>query len=363
MLQPMNAMTAPHLQTQGYKTLIYPGIFLLKINPATKEYFLDKKEFQYKTPNKYYGEVKSYIDFYWRSIVRNNYNGGVMLTGQKGSGKSLIAMELSNRAIQAGMRVVEITKVQFRPELLEYLDKLDNAVLFFDEFGKNFNKQQQDQMLTLLNNSLGKQRIVLITENNKINISDFIRSRPGRIRYAMHFNKLSRKTLLDYCSEFPIEEDFMADLLRVYDKAVEFQFDHLKVIVEEHLNNKDIPLDELLTLLNLDSIAMKKVLIPIEAINIKEPDKVYEIINKETAPLDNFEYGMSMYLSLKEVKEPDPEQANTQQPQNMLKFGMGNKRLNSYISKKSTIKIDDNVLEAYLDDYPDIIIRCEIDYK
>ena len=241
-----------------YQTLTYPGIFEIVKNNDNKDFFLRYKEYLYKTPKKLYGGMEDYINFYWKSFERDKYVGGLLLTGQKGSGKTVISSVLCNKAIARGLRVVEIVNIRYSPELLKFLDSLDNVVLFFDEFGKNFTTREQDKMLTLLSNINGKERLVFITENNPDRISEFIRNRPGRVKYSLHFNKLPLRVVEEFCSEFDIDEVFYKEFLEAYKTTIMFQFDHLETIVKEHINNKDMEFKKLIEVLNIEGLIGEK---------------------------------------------------------------------------------------------------------
>jgi len=295
-----------------YQTLIAPGVFEIKKDPISKEFYLDQKEYSYKVPPKLYGNMQNYVDFYWKSFERTKFVGGLMLTGQKGSGKTMIAATLCNMAIARGLRVVEITNTTFSTDLLRFIDDLDKVVLFFDEFGKNFNTQQQDKMLTLLSNISGKERLIFITENVPQRISEFIRNRPGRVKYSMHFNKLPMKVVEEYCKEFNVNEDFYKEFLSAYKSIITFQFDHLIAVVDEHLNNPMMEFDELVEMLNIDGLTGTKTLVFVSCWNIDTGD-VMNVTNSspETMTLNLLEARGMFYLSV----APIPKEADkTQQP-------------------------------------------------
>lgn len=237
----------------------FPGIYELK--QINGEYTLNYVSFKFKEPDKVYGKLPKYINFYWNAFIRRKFNSGIVLTGQAGAGKSEIAKILSNLCIEKNaMKVIQLSNIQFNQKLITFLDLMDNVVFFFDEFGKTFNTGQQDKMLTMLSNTLGMNRIVIITENHKNRISSFILNRPGRITYALHFGKLDVETIAEYCEEFNVNSDFYDDLMDAYRSLVTFTFDHLKAIVEEHMANRDMKLKELLELLNLDFISGNDIL-------------------------------------------------------------------------------------------------------
>jgi len=338
-----------------YKSLIYSGVFEIRKQPDSNDYYLEQKFYTYKTPPKLYGDMQKYVDFYWKSFIKTNFVGGLMLTGQKGSGKTLISSALCNLAIGRGMQVVEVTNIQFTPALLRFLDDLDNVVLFFDEFGKNFTTHQQDKMLTLLSNLAGRERIVFITENVPQRISEFIRNRPGRIKYSLHFNKLPLKVVEEYCREKQVDVKFYDEFISAYKAIVIFQFDHLIAIVDEHLSNPDMEFNELVELLNVEGLTGVKTLIPTTATNI-ETGTVLKIvsINPETLTIDELERGSRFYISVElPVKEPDPnEQPNP--------YGNRPDTISSTLSKDSLTSLTDDIV---IFEVKGIRVICNIERK
>lgn len=75
----------------------FPGIYELK--QIHGEYTLNYVSFKFKEPEKLYGKLPKYINFYWNAFVRRKFNSGVILTGQAGAGKSEMAKILSNLCV------------------------------------------------------------------------------------------------------------------------------------------------------------------------------------------------------------------------------------------------------------------------
>ena len=64
-------------------------------------------------------------------------NLGVILSGDKGIGKSLFARVLSSKAVKTGYPVIIVD--QFIPGIASYIESIDQeAVILFDEFDKTF---------------------------------------------------------------------------------------------------------------------------------------------------------------------------------------------------------------------------------
>jgi len=274
-----------------------PGVFEVTMTVDKKSdketYSLEQVDDRFTVPERIFGNLNYYIEYYWRAFKRHNFKSGVLLTGQKGAGKSETAKVLCNRLIDSGLRAVMLTNVSYSAELIKFLDGLDNVVFFFDEFSKIFPQWVQGKMLTLLNNGLGKTRTVIITENEKMSISNYIRNRPGRIRYSKHFDKLHISTVNEYIEYMRVtDKEFIEAFLKLYKKMTGFAFDHLQSIVTEHLDEPDVKFKELIDILNLDEFTPDKVF---KLKEIKYIGKDKELLKDKEIVVDECFFNPSRY--------------------------------------------------------------------
>ena len=264
-----------------------PGVFnvIESIgNDRRKKFTLELVTHRYDVPTRLYGKLRFYIDFYWRRFKKHNFRAGLLLTGSAGAGKTELAKILCNNAIDSGLRVITLTNVKFSIELISYLDSLNGVLLFFDEFSKTFRWDNQEKMLTLLSNTLAKERLVIMTENNKSTISEFIRNRPGRVLYSKHFSKIESETVIEYLNDHPIDIKFKDKFMDLYKRVTTFTFDHLSAIVSEHLDEPDIDFDMLIELLNLEGFSPSKVISLVDIIYTGDDDtfKDFKFDNTKT---------------------------------------------------------------------------------
>ena len=124
-------------------------------------------------------------------VLKNFYSSeknttGVLLTGDKGTGKSVTAKILAR---EAQLPIIVINSDTKEKYLEEFFKKFDQPVcILFDEVDKNFNTQQ---MLTFLDGMhKTAKKLVIMTANNEDNLSNFIKNRCSRIRYYRHYNML-----------------------------------------------------------------------------------------------------------------------------------------------------------------------------
>ena len=304
-------MFNPYFQNAFYVTGVnlpkfltsQPGVYKISLNPAlkNKQPLLEFKYKEFSLPPKLYGEIPKLADFFYEGFKRRGYKGGVMLTGEPGSGKTELAKLIANKAIKDGLRVIDLSNTNLTNEMIEYLETLDEVVLFFDEFGKIIRGARQDKLLTLFSNPAGVRRIIIITENDRYLISPFIRNRPGRIRYSKHFDKVPLSTVQDYLEDKGVDEDFYKEVIELYKRMPRFAFDHLQAIVDEYLTFPELSLKEILEILNLDFITGNKMVIPNKVlINAIE----FRIVNFNPEALQGIiEYHNNLILSVEIPRE------------------------------------------------------------
>ncbi len=86
---------------------------------------------------KVYGIHPKKADKVFKAFTKFERNLGVILSGDKGIGKSLFARILASKAVEYGYPVIIID--QFIPGIASYIESIEQeAVFLFDEFDKTF---------------------------------------------------------------------------------------------------------------------------------------------------------------------------------------------------------------------------------
>ena len=135
-----------------------------------------------------YGKHDYRAEKIMRGYKSGNRNFGVILSGKKGIGKSLMARMIAEKAIASGMPVIIVDKAI--GGIADFLSSIDQeVVIIFDEFEKTFPKEDngdpQVELLGLFDGIDGGKKLFVITCNDPRQLNEFLINRPGRFHY--HF--------------------------------------------------------------------------------------------------------------------------------------------------------------------------------
>lgn len=186
---------------------------------------------------------KFYGDLVWRRdrilntfSDRQKSNTGVMLTGNKGSGKSLLARAVCEKAAaDMDMPVIMVTQPHHGDGFNTLLENIGRpCVLFFDEFEKVYvDHGHQAQMLGVFDGTFSQRMLMIVTCNDQKQLVDFFHNRPGRFFYRWHYGPLSEDFIRSYANDNLVNKEDVASLINVSSLYSDFNFDILKAFVEE----------------------------------------------------------------------------------------------------------------------------------
>ena len=297
-----------------------------------------------EVPPKIYGKSAKYAAHFFSTFLLSEESCGAMLIGAKGSGKTELSNMIGNIAINHDLFVVEVTNIDPTTDIINYLDNLIGCVIIFDEFGKVFEMNLQDKMLTMFSHTANK-KFFVITDNDPYRISGLLIDRPGRIRYHLDMNRVEEDVVLEYCEDKGTTQEFLNELLRVYKSSTIFSFDHLKALVSEHLIDKSVSIEDIIKILNVKILGKTMILRAISVIPANPDDKsVYEITNNKTIERDAFNKGSRYYIQWKKIDNKDEahstfakSNAEPSEPRGFYSEGPGN----GFISYKDVVDINE----------------------
>ena len=191
---------------------------------------------------KIYGVHNSKIAKVLSSFKSFNRNLGVILSGQKGIGKSLFAKQLSIKAIDSGLPVIIVDR--FIPGIASYLESIEQEVLvLFDEFDKTFGNVEtgeneanpQDGLLSLFDGIAQGKKLFVITCNDIYRLNDYLINRPGRFHYHFRFSYPSADEIREYLTDKLPDTKYQSEIEKVvmFSKKVDLNYDCLRAIAFE----------------------------------------------------------------------------------------------------------------------------------
>mmetsp|Transcript_7350 Transcript_7350/g.7925 ORF Transcript_7350/g.7925 Transcript_7350/m.7925 type:complete len:403 (+) Transcript_7350:86-1294(+) len=226
--------------------------YTIGFNSCSGEYYLEKIE-PFSIPKKLYGNPERRGDRILQTFHDRKGSTGVVLSGEKGSGKTLLAKYISKVAAERdGIITLVINEPWCGETFNQFLQMIQQpAVVIFDEFEKVYNcYEKKKQMLTLLDGVYSTQKLFILTCNDKWSLDVNMRNRPGRIFYMIDYNGLDIAFIQDYCEENLSAKEHIPQIVAISKVFMAFNFDMLKAMVEEMNRYNESPMD-VLELLNV----------------------------------------------------------------------------------------------------------------
>ena len=222
---------------------------------ANKSGFYLEKTSNLDYNDKVYGNTMARVEKTFNAFKYKDSSLGVLMSGDKGMGKSLCARLMCARAIEEGMPVLIIERAY--GGLSSFISSIDQEVcVFFDEFEKTFGAKDdhegtgldpKTEMLSLLDGVSISKNLYILTCNSTYSL-DYFLARPGRIHYHFQFKYPSpqeiREYLIDNVKEDKISEEKINSVIS-YSYVRKLNYDHLNAICFELNTAEEIYLDDL----------------------------------------------------------------------------------------------------------------------
>ncbi len=211
--------------------------YVVKYNKINNYYYLEKTPL-FQVPEKLYGNVEALCDRILTTYSARNTSLGVLLSGQKGSGKSLLAKLLSVRSQKPTVIVNECFD---DAEFVSFIQSIETpSVIIFDEFEKHYDRDSQNSILTLLDGTAQSNHLYVLTANEKYRISLYFINRPGRVYYNIDYSEVDVTLLRDYISDNLNNQDYAEELFLLL-CSINCNFDQVQSVVCEMNRYKESP--------------------------------------------------------------------------------------------------------------------------
>ncbi|MBP3781786.1 MAG: AAA family ATPase [Butyrivibrio sp.] len=224
-------------------------------------FFLEKySEFKI-TDTKIYGIHTQKADKVLDSFAVFKRSLGVILSGDKGIGKSLFSRLLGVKAIEKDIPVIIVDA--YKEGIGAFLDSIQQEIMvLFDEFDKTFSEKEhgaeaQNSLLSLFDGVASGKKLFVITCNELRGLNDFLVNRPGRFHYHFRFDYPNEEDIRKYLRD-AIRIDASSEVDKVVDfsKRVALNYDCLRAIAFE-INN-GLEFSEAIKDLNIVNIEREK---------------------------------------------------------------------------------------------------------
>lgn len=190
---------------------------------------------------KVYGVHGGKVEKVMTSFAEMPRSLGVILSGDKGIGKSLFAKMLSIEAIKRGIPVIVVNS--YVSGIASYIESIEQeAMILFDEFDKTFGEVRakdgesspQTDLLTLFDGLSGGKKLFVVTCNELRKLNEYLINRPGRFHYHIRFNYPSAEEIRQYLED-RINEKYHKEIDDVisFSGKVSLNYDCLRSIAFE----------------------------------------------------------------------------------------------------------------------------------
>ena len=200
-------------------------------------FFLEKQHNMEIKEDKIYGVHKEKCEKVFNRFEKFKKNLGIILSGDKGIGKSLFARLLAQAAIKNGIPVILVN--EYIPGIDDFINEIEGEILvLFDEFDKTFAKTKdgdpQSKLLSLFDGTGTGKKMFVITCNRYDDLNEYLLNRPGRFLYHFRFEYPTADEVEEYLKD-KLDEKYYDEIKKViaFSRKIKLNFDCLAAIAFE----------------------------------------------------------------------------------------------------------------------------------
>lgn len=236
-----------------------PKTYRVDYDPETRIFsLLEAHDFEIPE-TKIYGQHLDKVKKVLNSMDKMNRNLGVILSGDKGIGKSLFSKCLGLKARKKGIPVILVN--EYHEGIANFLEEIEQTVMIlFDEYDKTFDEKKhncQAEMLSLFDGVSAGKKLFVITCNEIQSLSQYLINRPGRFHYHFRILYPTADEIRDYMED-KLDKQYYDEIENViaFSVRMNLNYDCLRSIAFE-LNN-GLKFQEAINDLNIIRISQYK---------------------------------------------------------------------------------------------------------
>lgn len=227
---------------------LLPKNYKLNMDPKGNLFLRDFDPFT--LPSKLYGEsLDKLTNRVLNTFRKTNKGVGVLLTGLKGTGKSV---QLKHISINSNMPVIVIDQPYGGSALLDFLNDLPvPCVILIDEFEKVYREQEsQESILPVLDGLSTSSHVFVLTVNGSVN--EYLLGRPSRIRYVKDYRSLDQSVVSEILRDLLNDKSRVSEAENFLMSLAELNIDTIVSLITEINLYPELTMSEITGVFNLE---------------------------------------------------------------------------------------------------------------